>query len=918
MEMKSGLRKLASAFTLCAGLATTAPALDYIICWDGVTEFLSPDWAIAAVANPILLAGVGVSGQVNWGASPCGPPITGSHEAAGYMLLGTGGVGSFHSGDDDGAAYFVGSPYGGQEWSYVTIRSIDTDGGTSDARWGENGYDLLVSPTASYRRLIAQDSSNDGIQARLILNVIGGVARYEWRLTNTNTDVRQVGLRHGSWVGFINSAGAFSGYHTNAYTLLPNGRPNRVHQQWSRAQNPTDFPAFVDFYFRQSSPYPSLRVHTGPASGGLQDASTASRLVLTDQIFGVGPLWEATVLPDAAISDPTFLLYFDPVPVGPGQTRRIVYYMTPPWANNILRVDVVQGEQLPEVLGYAVTAEAPQLIAYSDTGTNNLDPNPFFITTWIDNQYAAVNREITLRDVTVTLALPDGITFAPGETNTKTLSSVPPGGVFNVRWQVQADGTTTGPQKYRVSVTAIPGINEVIEGTIMIASTPRANIVGGPQLVGFPWVFASDDLATITGLTVGAGAQLDAFRWDTLLNTYLRVSRVSDRGTAQWWIADTDYPNTLLNGASAPTDSVGGEFRVVLLKGWNLISNPYPYPVQLNQIIATAQSDPGRVLTWGDLITRGWVRSTLYRYDPLDPPYKFNSDPAQLVLPGLGYWVLVNTETPINVFWPPVFVPGLPGSSRSVDPFQSNQRNWRLQLVARGEGESDASNYIGMVETRQKAMELSAPEPPSMPNSQIRLSLEREDEQGRTMLWAQDVRENQGRASFTVRFSSNRAGTFALSWPNIAQIPRNVRLVLRDLQTGQTRDLRGASAHTFTLGEAGERTFLISVEPGTSARPVIGGVQIVSDSRDVNSPVTIQYSVSTSANVTVRILSPAGREVYTALRGRSEDAGTNSVVWNKRDNNGRAVAPGNYIVEILAETLDGQRARVTRPVIVIR
>ncbi|MER3466269.1 MAG: hypothetical protein C4340_03750, partial [Armatimonadota bacterium] len=91
-----------------------------------------------------------------------------------------------------------------------------------------------------------------------------------------------------------------------------------------------------------------------------------------------------------------------------------------------------------------------------------------------------------------------------------------------------------------------------------------------------------------------------------------------------------------------------------------------------------------------------------------------------------------------------------------------------------------------------------------------------------------------------------------------------------------------------------------------------------SDSRDVNSPVTIQYSVSTSANVTVRILSPAGREVYTALRGRSEDAGTNSVVWNKRDNNGRAVAPGSYIVEILAETLEGQRARVTRPVIVIR
>ncbi|MER3466268.1 MAG: hypothetical protein C4340_03745, partial [Armatimonadota bacterium] len=64
----------------------------------------------------------------------------------------------------------------------------------------------------------------------------------------------------------------------------------------------------------------------------------------------------------------------------------------------------------------------------------------------------------------------------------------------------------------------------------------------------------------------------------------------------------------------------------------------------------------------------------------------------------------------------------------------------------------------------------------------MRLSLEREDEQGRTMLWAQDVRENQARATYTLRFFSNRAGTYALSWPNIAQIPRSVRLGLRDLQ----------------------------------------------------------------------------------------------------------------------------------------
>lgn len=905
--MNQRLKKLAQVVALSSVLASGASAADYIVCWDGMAEFLSPDYFRVDLANPMFRVSLGVAGTVNWGdPCPCGPPICGSHNVPGYIGLMTGGVGSFHSGDDDSAAYFVGSPYGGNEWSYVTIRSVAADGTASDARFGENGYDLLVAPTASFRRMIAQDSSNDGIQARLTINLMAGVVRFQWQLTNTNAEVRRVGLRHASWVGFIDSAGAFSGYHSNTYTLLPNGRPNRIHQQWTRATDPLTFPSHVDFHFRQSQPYPSLRVRTGPSGAGLQDATQADRLVLSDQILVVGNLWDATVLPDALISDPTFGLYFDPVPVGPGQTRTIVYYLTAPWAVNDI--------ELP----YAVTTEAPQLVDFSAGGLNNLSPNPFFITAWVDNQYARINQEITMRNVTLTLSLPDGLTFAPGETNTKVIPSLAPGQVLNVRWQVQADGTTTGPLKYRLQITSTPGPAKTLEGTVMVATTPRVNIVGGPQLVGFPWIFASNDLATITGLTVGAGAQLDAFEWDTLLNTYQRVTTVSARGRAQWWIADTDYPNTLLAGASAPTDSVGGEFRVVLLKGWNLISNPYPYPVQLNQLIATSQSDPRESLTWADLTSRGWIRSTLYRYDPFDPPYKFSSDSAQLVLPHVGYWVYVNTETPINLFWPPVFLPGLPGSGRDVDPFKSNSKNWRLQLVVRGEGETDASNYIGMVETRQRATELSAPEPPSMPGSQISLSLAREDENGNPTLWAQDVRENQGRASYTVKFFSNRAGTFAISWPNIAQVPRNVRLVLRDPQSGQTRDLRTNSAYTFVMGEPGERTFVVTVEPGTTARPVIGGVQIVSDSRDVNSAVTIQYSISTNAQVTVRILNPNGDEVYTALRGRSSDAGTNSVVWNKRDNNGRAVAPGNYIVEILAETADGERARVTRPVIVVR
>ena len=70
--------------------------------------------------------------------------------------------------------------------------------------------------------------------------------------------------------------------------------------------------------------------------------------------------------------------------------------------------------------------------------------------------------------------------------------------------------------------------------------------------------------------------------------------------------------------------------------------------------------------------------------------------------------------------------------------------------------------------------------------------------------------------------------------------------------------------------------------------------------------------------MTVRILCSTGREVFTVSRGRSEGAGENSVTWNLQDNANRAVAPGVYRVEILAETPSGERVRRIVPVNVVR
>ncbi len=906
--------KLTAAAACVMGLAATAAAQPWWDkCFDPMnTAPLSPDWAVATVGNSMMVVGIGFSGTATWGPnSPCGaPPGNTAQPVIGYIMLRMGSTGSMHSPDDTLCAITTGAPFAGNNWSYATIRVVAGDGSVDDSKFGDGGWNLFIGPQASFRRILAMQEVAGGVEAQLVVRSVGASIRFEWTLTNTNEDQVQVGLRHTSWLGMLNNSRGFSGFGENNYTLMPSGRPLRIHTNFVRSEDPVNFPDRVEFLFRQSDPYPSLRVLTEPDPLH-PDQERADRLVIGDWLFVASPLWESVILPDAATFDTTFALFFEPVQVAPGQSRTIVYYLEPAWANN----DVDLGTDG----AFALTSEDPQLITFDPKGLNQLDPNPFFITAWVDNQYGqfGTSQELTMRNVELSLALPQGLDFAPGESATKSIAEIPPTGVRSVQWQVVANGLETGDLRYRVTCSAgQPGVSKALSDNVMVAATPVKDFFVGPQLIGFPWQFTSTTLTDILGL--GSPADFVAFNWDVTAQSYAAAIE-AERGRGQWIVATSDFPAHVLNGASSFGDEVPGEFHFILRRGWNLISNPYPYPVQLIHMLGMSARDPTNVFTWIELTQLGWIRSVLFSYNTIIGSYEFSSDPQQLLLPGVGYWIYVNSPDNIRLIWPPVYAPNLPGSPRSEqNPWSGQDNQWRLQLVARGEGQGDLSNYIGVAPTRGEAETLSVPEPPVVPDSKFRLAFVKNNPAGEEMRWAQDIRVSGGRHTFDMEFVAYEAGTYSISWPNIRQLPRNTRVRIMDLQSGQSRDLRMNSAYTFTMDAAGVRKFEVSIEAGAVSRPVIGSVLISSSTRDRTGPVTIQYALSAGAEVSVRILNTAGREVYTITRGRSENAGVNTVSWSKRTNSGRAVAPGNYIVEIIAETPEGARVRGTRPVIVVR
>ena len=62
----------------------------------------------------------------------------------------------------------------------------------------------------------------------------------------------------------------------------------------------------------------------------------------------------------------------------------------------------------------------------------------------------------------------------------------------------------------------------------------------------------------------------------------------------------------------------------------------------------------------------------------------------------------------------------------------------------------------------------------------------------------------------------------------------------------------------------------------------------------------ISFNLGTSAEVDVRIYSVSGNLIQEAETGRALNAGLNTVRWDGKDRNGKAVKSGIYIVVIEA------------------
>lgn len=173
--------------------------------------------------------------------------------------------------------------------------------------------------------------------------------------------------------------------------------------------------------------------------------------------------------------------------------------------------------------------------------------------------------------------------------------------------------------------------------------------------------------------------------------------------------------------------------------------------------------------------------------------------------------------------------------------------------------------------------------------------------QGRQVEWELEARADQPHQQ--VR----------LTWDRLNQIPRRYSLMLIDLETNQRQLLRSSSGYSFNMGENKTRRFKIVANLSPQTRLMMTGVA-AQPSR--GGQMTLNFNLSKPAMVQARVRTMSGRDMGVLMPSRAVGAGTNMLPLTTPSMN-RAPA-GVYMLELEAQTDDGERARQVVPWVITR
>jgi len=389
-------------------------------------------------------------------------------------------------------------------------------------------------------------------------------------------------------------------------------------------------------------------------------------------------------------------------------------------------------------------------------------------------------------------------------------------------------------------------------------------------------------------------------RWDgSEYLEYPSLGFMTFRRGEGYWLITKGSQSLTLGSASVPTAQ--GFFPIQLDSGYNLIGNPFPYPVSwANSLHSTPDS----------------VESWLWGFDGTG--FRQVTDVMQ---PYAGYF-LKSLRNGVTIYINPdqVSASGVLAKTAGVQ-HQYGQGEWQVQISASDGVAADNDNVVGVLRAASDDWDAEDfSEPPPAPSDYVALSFNHADWKNNPGRYAGDYRSIHADGNywdFDIAAAKSEA-SISVRFAKAGNMPAEFVMVLVDMTTERVVDVGSSLSYAFSLDKnETDRSFRLIVGTRDFVAKNTNGIPIVplgyslqqNYPNPFNPSTAIQYSLAHSAHVELEIFNVLGQKVKTLFEG-DEKIGTYSAVWNGTNDIGAMVSSGVYFYRIRTEEFSATKKMV--------
>jgi hypothetical protein len=455
----------------------------------------------------------------------------------------------------------------------------------------------------------------------------------------------------------------------------------------------------------------------------------------------------------------------------------------------------------------------------------------------------------------------------------------------------------------------------------------------GPRMISLPFKPLSGDMAKV--LAVDPNQLLLAqYRQDLAVppspDKYLRYPSLPlyQPGNALWSNFSTSLAKTSLTGES--TD-VQQDISIPLQFGWNQIGSPYTINLSTDSHLFV-QYLGGDVVSLAEAVTRGYVSAGVIAFSSttgynditttVDPTI-----PKDTLEAWKGYWIRGLTTEGITLSYVNPNAPTRAAKfrTRATTSRPADLNAWRVPLLLRDSSGNTTGAVLGQSalgsEAFTPALDVASP-PPFTRAATLAVRFPHSDWSDGTGRaggdFLTDIRRSGARAQWNVSVNLPAGGQdYTLAWKNTAAVPRGLRLTLVDTGSGTRRAMNSTSSYTFHAAPTETtRAFQIVAEPHASSVVQIMNLHAITPlGRAAGVTITFETTADSEASVEIQY---GGRTIRHIAQGRAVAAGVSQFVWDGKDDQGRGLPGGNYVLNVTARTPEGAQTRQIVPLIIAR